>query len=141
MEVHSLSFVVCKPNLILCLQCLIIAIIVSFYRVQCYIKFGWDQNLVDPDKGANSHEKLAAVTNSLSLPSKLLHSVPAEDDPEWTSRLYKIPDINFSSIYEFLVDWKVLLKRVSYLECVADKQAEAVTGEGSDIKQNDRVAC
>jgi len=41
----------------------------------------------------------AAVINPLSLPSKLLHSVPADDDSEWTSKLHKIPDVNFSSIY------------------------------------------
>lgn len=67
------------------------------------------------------------MNNSQSLSSKLLHSVPAEDDSEWTSRLYKIPDITFSIIYEFLVDRKILLKRVSYLECIADKRAEVVT--------------
>ena len=80
-------------------------------------------------------QELAAVNNPQSLPSKLLHSVPAEDDSEWTSRLYKIPDITFSTIYELLVDRKILLKRVSYLECIVDKRTEAVTRES----QSDRV--
>ena len=56
----------------------------------------------------------------------MLCSFPSEDDPQWSNRLYKIPEISFSTIYDFLVDRKVLLKRVSYLECVADKRAEEI---------------
>ncbi|XP_065903217.1 uncharacterized protein [Dysidea avara] len=97
-------------------------------RVQCYINYGWDQHLVDPDKEANSRKKLAAaVDDPQSLPSRLLHSVPAADDTLWTSRLYKIPKITFSTIYDFLVDRKVLLRRVSCLEGIADKRAEIIS--------------
>jgi len=97
-------------------------------RVQCYINYGWDQHLVDPDKGANIRCKLAAVQHPKSLTSKLLCSFPNEDDPQWTNRLYKTPEVSFSTIYDFLVDRKVLLKRVSYLESVADKRAEEIQG-------------
>ena len=94
--------------------------------MQYYIKYGWDQYLVDPDKGANSRRKLAAVQNPQSLTSKLLLSIPNENDPLWENRLYRIPKITFSTIYDFLVDRKVLLRRVSCLECIADKRAEEV---------------
>ena len=101
--------------------------VICVCRVQCYIEYGWDQYLVDPDKGANSRRKLAAVHTSQSLASRLLSSVPAEDDPQWTNRLYKIPKITFSTMYDFLVDRKVMLRQVSYPECNADKWAEEVT--------------
>ena len=112
--------------------------------MQCYIEYGWDQYLVDPDKGANSRRKLAAAHTPQSLASRLLCSLPAEDDPQWTNRLYKIPKITFSTIYDFLVDRKVLLRRVSYLECIADKRAEEVT-KGNKVdpqqagKEEDKV--
>ena len=96
------------------------------YRVQCYINYGWDQNLVDPDKGANIRRKLAAAQHPECLTSKLLCAFPSEDDPLWTNRLYKSPEVSFSTIYDFLVDRKVLLKHVSYLESVADKQADEI---------------
>ena len=111
-----------------------IVLYISFFyftRVQCYINYGWDQHLVDPDKGANSRKKLAAAVAAAaaaeSLPSRLLHPVPAADDTLWTSRLYRIPKITFSTIYDFLVDRKVLLRRVSYLEGIADKRAEIIS--------------
>ena len=94
-------------------------------RVQCYINYGWDQYLVDPDKGANIRHKLAAAQHPKSLTSRLLCSFPSEDDPQWTNRLYKIPEVSFSTIYDFLVDRKVLLKRVSYLESVADRDTKS----------------
>ena len=87
---------------------------IIIYRVQYYIKYGWDQCLVDPDKGIHSQRKLAAAQQPRSVSFELLHSLPSADDPQWTKRLYKIPKITFSTIY----DRKVLLKRVSYLESV-----------------------
>ena len=45
---------------------------------------------------------------------------------QWTTRLYKIPKITFSTIYDFLVDLKLVIKKVACLESVIDKRAEAV---------------
>ena len=45
-------------------------------------------------------------------------------DPQWTTKLCKLPKITFGTIYDFLVDRKVLLKKVSYLESIADRRAE-----------------
>ena len=41
-----------------------------------------------------------------------------------------MPKITFSTIYDFLVDRKILLKRVSYLESIADKRAEKIHNQG-----------
>ena len=110
---------------------------VFVYRVQCYINYGWDQYLVDPYKGANIRRKLAAAQHPKSLTSMLSCSFPSEDDPQWTNRLYKIPEVSFSTIYDFLVDRKVLLKRVSYLESVAAEEIQSPKGDSTDVKMVD----
>ena len=94
--------------------------------MNCYIKHGWDQYLVDPDRGKNCHKKLVSVASKQpeSLSFQLLQSVPPTNDPQWTSQLHKLPKVTYSTIYNFLVDQKVLLKKVSYLESVADENAD-----------------
>ena len=92
----------------------------------CYIKYGWDKLLVDPDNGENCHRKLAATYIPGSVSVKLFQSVPSAQDMQWTTRLYKIPKITFSTIYDYLVDRKLVIKKVAYLESVVDKRAEAV---------------
>ena len=78
-----------------------------FCRVEVYIKYGWNQLLVDPDKGLNLRKKLTSFS---------------AQHPE--SLLYRIYSITFGTIYDFLVDRKVILPKVSYLESVADQRAE-----------------
>lgn len=82
--------------------------------------------LVDPDEGLNIQRKLAslAAQKPESLSSKIFHSLPKLDDPLWTKQLIQLPKITFSVIYDFLVDRKVILWKVSYLESVADVRAE-----------------
>lgn len=82
--------------------------------------------LVDPDKGLNIQRKLAslAAQKPESLSSKIFQSLPKLDDPLWTKQLIQLPKITFSVIYDFLVDRKVILRKVSYLESVADVRAE-----------------
>ena len=46
------------------------------------------------------------------------------DDQQWTTKLCDLPKITFSTIYNFLVERKVLLQRVSYLESLVDRRAE-----------------
>ena len=96
------------------------------YRVKYYIKYGWDCYLVDPDRGVNCQRKLAGTQSSQSVSLNLLQSIPDAKDSRWTSRLYDLPNITFSTIYEHLVDRKMLLHKVSYLEGIADKRAETV---------------
>ena len=47
-----------------------------FYRVKCYIKYGWDEYLIDPDQGANCHQTLntLAAKNPNSESFKLLQA-------------------------------------------------------------------
>ena len=68
----------------------------------CYIKYGWDKLLVDPDNGENCHRKLAATYIPGSVSGKLFQSVPSVEDTQWTTRLYNIPKITFSTIYDYL---------------------------------------
>ena len=78
---------------------------------------GWDQYLVDPDRGENCHKKLVSVALAQlqSLSCRLLQSVPPSDDLQWTSQLHKLPKVTYNTIYDFLVDRKVLLKKASHL--------------------------
>ena len=64
---------------------------------------------------------------------KLLQAVPNVDDQQWTTKLCDLPKITFSTIYNyFLVEHKVLLQRVSYLESLADRRAELSGKPDSD---------
>ena len=55
-----------------------------------------------------------------SLFCRLLQSVPPPNDPQWTDRLQKLPKVTYNTIYDFLVDREVLLKKVTHLEDIAD---------------------
>ena len=93
-----------------------------------YIKYGWDKLLLDPDNGENCQQKLATVSDASSVNAKLFQSVPDAQDVHWTNRLYNIPKITFGTIYDYLVDRKVILNKISCLESMADKRAKAVDG-------------
>lgn len=89
---------------------------------------------MDPDNGINSHRKLVATEKPDSVYRHLLESIPNAEDPRWTSRLYEVPKITFGTIYDYLVDRKFLLKRVSCLEGIADVRAKKV-------EHNDNSSC
>ena len=78
-----------------------------FYRINDCIKYGWDQCLVDPDQGANYHRKLSnlAAENPQYSLFKILDSLP---DVNRTTILYKLPKITFGTIFDFLVDHRVV---------------------------------
>lgn len=52
---------------------------------------------------------------------------------QWTNRLYNLPKITFSTIYDYLVDRKLVLKKVACLESIADKRAEAVSVDDKKV--------
>ena len=81
-------------------------------RVNCYLKYGWDQYLIDPDRGANCLKKLKLMLPPQSLSHDLIRLLPKYDDPQWTMRLHELPKVTFSTIYSFLVDRKVSLKKL-----------------------------
>ena len=94
--------------------------------VECYIKFGWDHLLVDPDKGLNSCQRKLSnlASEKMELDSVgLLESLPKPDDPLWTKSLRYIPQISFGAILNFSVERKVSRKKVNYLENLADFRA------------------
>ena len=101
-----------------------ICFVLTSCRVNCYIKFGWDQYLIDPDRGTNCLKKLISILPTQSLSYDLIRSLPKYDDPQWTARLHELPKITFSTIYSFLVDRKVSLKKVSYLEGISEKNLD-----------------
>lgn len=86
---------------------------------------------MDPDNGINCQRKLATTRGSSSTIVRLMQSVPAPEDIQWTSRLYNLPGITFGTIYDHLVDRTVVLKKISYLENIADERAEAVLQHAS----------
>ena len=87
-------------------------------RVRCYISFGWDDLLVDLDRGSNTCNKVLnlAAANSQSESVRLLQSLPEFNDPLWTKSLVCIPQTTSSTIFKFLVEQKVSIKKVSHLE-------------------------
>lgn len=89
--------------------------------------------MVDPDNGENCHRKLAATYIPGSVSGKLFQSVPSVEDTQWTTRLYNIPKITFSTIYDYLVDQKLVIKKVACLESVVDKRAEAVRNNDEKV--------
>jgi len=113
--------------------------------VQFYIKYGWDEYLIDPDNGVNSQRKLSAAEEPNSHHHYLLKSVPKADDPQWTSRLYNLPKITFGTLFDYLVERLVFLRRVSYVEDIADERATTVENVDlnkklksvSDVSDND----
>lgn len=50
--------------------------------------------------------------------------MPKPEYPFWTKQLIQLPKVTFNTIYEFLVDRKVVLLKVSYLDSIADVWAE-----------------
>ena len=87
--------------------------------------------LIDPDGGTNIQRKLLA-TNREPLDVKLIQSVPKANDVHWTKNLHKSPKVIFSTIDEFLVECKVLLKKAVHIECVLEKRdSSMLCGNGS----------
>ena len=87
---------------------------ISTSRICDYIKYGWDIFLIDPDDGVNVKRKLQATAkHRVSFDDALLQSIPPAKDAHWTKALYKAPKVTFGTIYKFLVDRKVLLKKLS----------------------------
>ena len=69
----------------------------------------------------------------------LLQLVPSTKDPQWTKALYKAPKVTFGTIFKFLVDRKVLLKKVVHEENISEKQENSAiesVGELSDCNSS-----
>ncbi|XP_065894575.1 uncharacterized protein [Dysidea avara] len=98
-------------------------------RVCNYIKYGWDIYLVDPDGGANVQNKLqVAQLNKNPEDVTLLRTIPDIKDSLWTKEIYKAPSVTFGTIYQFLVERKVLIKKANHLESVIDRRDSSDLG-------------
>jgi len=110
-------------------------------RVNDYIKYGWDQCLVDPDHGANCRCKLSCLAsgNPQYSSPKILDALPDVSDPEWTTRLYKL---TFGTIFDFLVDRRVFFRKVSHLESIADRRADILANEeeGTVVEETNELS-
>ena len=93
--------------------------------------------MIDPDNGVNLQRKLSAAEEPNSLHQRLLESVPEADDPQWISKLYDLPKINFDTMFDYLVECQVLLKRVSPLEGIVDKRA--TKAENGECTMNEKL--
>ena len=96
---------------------------------------------MDPDNGINCQRKLATTRGSSPTSVRLMQSVPTPGDIQWTSRLYNLPGITFGTIYNHLVDRKVVLKKIACLENIADERAEAVLQHASgDVESSNPIS-
>ena len=74
-----------------------------FRRVSTYIAEGRDDEIVDPDHGANVSakvEKLQKMGGTSVHPNLArVPKCPGADDPGWTSNLCKLPFFTFRTLY------------------------------------------
>jgi len=90
------------------------------FRVCDFIKYGWDIFLIDPDGGANVQQKLQA--NAIQSDADLLQSIPKPTDKLWSKQIYKVPKVTFGTIYDFLVERKVLAQKANPLMTLLKKE-------------------
>jgi len=90
------------------------------FRVCDYIKYGWDVLLIDPDGGANIQRKLQST--SAHADTAVLQSIPKSNDVHWSKQIYCIPKITFGTIFDFLVDCKVLARKANYIDDATEKR-------------------
>ena len=94
-------------------------IINLYFKVYDYIKYGWDVFLIDPDGGANVQQKLQA--KAAHTDTVLLQSIPKLNDKLWSKQIYKIPKITFGTIYDFLVECKMLAQKANCIDNIIEK--------------------
>ena len=93
-----------------------------FRRVSTYIAEGRDDEIVDPDHGANVSakvEKLQKMGGTSVHPNLArVPKCPGADDPGWTSNLCKLPFFTFRTLYRHFVErserggwWRVWARR------------------------------
>jgi len=80
-----------------------------------YIKYGIF--LVDPDGGANVQQKLQA--NAIHSDADLLQFIPEPADKLWSKQ---VPKVTFGTIYDFLVERKVLAQKANHFDDIIEKR-------------------
>ena len=78
---------------------------------------------MDPDDGANIQNKLQNInSNNSSEDVALVRTIPDMNDKLWSKEIYKAPKVTFSSIFQFLVDRKVLIRKANHVDNVIEKR-------------------
>jgi len=68
----------------------------------------------------------------------LVQSIPNINDHLWTKELFKAPTVTYSTIYKFLVDRKVSLRKASHIECIIESRDTSVLGSQSNATCYDK---
>ena len=85
--------------------------------------------LVDPDGGTNVQNKLqGAHLTRTSEDIVLVQAIPDVKDNLWSNEIYKAPKVTYSSIFQFLVDRKVLIKKANHIENVIERRDSSDLG-------------
>ena len=112
------------------------------YTIHVYIKYGWDSYVIDPDGGANIKKRLQETPSNKE--TVLLQSIPKPNDKQWSKEIYKIPKITFSTIYQFLVERKVLVQKADHVNNIIDRRNSSPLycqdGEPLDLNDGDPIA-
>ena len=66
----------------------------------------------------------------------LLQTIPNVNDALWMKEIYRAPKDTFSSIYRFLLERKVLLRKASCIENVIEKRDTCLLGMHSQGNMN-----
>lgn len=62
----------------------------------------------------------------------LVQSIPKVNDPLWTKELFKTPKVTYSTIYKYLVERKVLLRKTSQIESIIESRDASLLGDQSN---------
>ena len=68
----------------------------------------------------------------------LVQSIPKVNDHLWTKELFKAPKVTYSTIYKFLVERKVLLRKASHIENIIENRDTSVLGSQSNGTCHDK---
>jgi len=97
--------------------------------------------LIDPDGGTNVQQKLQAKAGDRDA---VLQSIPKPNDKQWSKQIYNLPKITFGTIYDFLVERKVLARKANYVDDIIERRENSLlscqNAENSDASTGDPIA-
>ena len=103
------------------------ALFVLLRRVKEYVRMGLDEDIIDPDKGANIARKLERLqesgVNEVAHPN--LRSSPVLPNEGWTPNLADLPFVSFASLYRHFVE------RPTNVILLADDADQSLSAEKS----------
>ena len=76
--------------------------------------------MIDPDGGVNMKQKLQE--SPMNVETIFLQCIPKSNDTQWSKEIYRIPKVTFSTIYQFLVEHKVLVKKADCIDDIIERR-------------------